>query len=194
MSSSSLSIIKIASSTKAILRLFVILLLIERSPLPCRALKGTNFGFSNNETDSESANRQLQFLHKLTKPLKQKYKSLPETGKFVTGAVTGYASTSYMTRAAVGTLKAVGVGFIASEVLAYSGFLEQNDEKAFDSEKGKASQIVKDIRRCASNTVDKCRVEFRNALSQSNFQKQFERDPLTSLGFASGAAVALVML
>lgn len=129
---------------------------------------------------------------KYLKPMKQKYNDLPDRGKFVSGALTGFVASRIIVVPTVKIGKALGATFIVAEIMNSAGFLDDRkyvseDQQVFFNrakqqfvEKVNAGRII--IRENIS--INKLRSSFANAM---------EQDKMTTVGLTSGAVAALIL-
>jgi len=124
--------------------------------------------------------------------MKQKYNDLPDRGKFVSGALTGFVASRIIVVPTVKIGKTLGATFIVAEIMNSAGFLDDRkyvseDQQVFFNrakqqfvEKVNAGRII--IRENIS--INKLRSSFANAM---------EQDKMTTVGLTSGAVAALIL-
>lgn len=122
-------------------------------------------------------------------PFRQQYTTLSPKGKFVTGAMCGLASSKIVVRTSMKALKYSGAVVIIFEVLGKAGVLDE-----VELSEG-SNQIVQLVRQKTVKTATYCRDCIHKHVTINNVRNFYEnaliKDKMTTMGFASGAAVGL---
>jgi len=120
-----------------------------------------------------------QILEKWVSAARSQYDTLPDQGKFATGALVGFTTSKVAVNSAVKFVKIAGAAFVATEVLEAAGILDMEALAESESSAG--------IKRKAITKIGEIRTSIRRRLDGKNIKKWMETDRMGSLGAATGA-------
>lgn len=139
---------------------------------------------------------QSDFTRKISdvsRPLQESYTNLPPKGKFATGAVAGFTTIRLMLNTATRFLKIGGAVFLLSEAFHASGLLDDVDLIS-DENEAKLHQMKHTMLREADKMRLHVREKYLNLANVRSFvSKAMDNDVLVTTGFATGAAIGLIM-
>lgn len=110
---------------------------------------------------------------------RNKYDTLPEQGKFATGAVIGFTTSKIAVRSAVKFVKIAGATFVATEMLEAAGIL--------DTDTYTNSESAQNVKQRVLSKVGDVRKAVHRQFDGKNIKSWMESDKMGTIGAATGA-------
>mmetsp|Transcript_17663 Transcript_17663/g.19127 ORF Transcript_17663/g.19127 Transcript_17663/m.19127 type:complete len:172 (-) Transcript_17663:259-774(-) len=168
------------SSKNQLIRIFLFIFVTI-----CFSCSKNNFvdAGSNTNNDNEDPKK---IIERWISQARNQYETLPDQGKFASGAVLGFGASKVAVNSAVKFVKIAGAAFIATEVLEAAGILDM--DKAFDS----AGIEKESIKRKALSKVSDIRKSVRDKFDGENIKKWIKTDKMGAFGAATGAFIGFL--
>eukprot|EP00551_Chaetoceros_affinis_P003081 CAMPEP_0203636078 /NCGR_PEP_ID=MMETSP0088-20131115/2708_1 /ASSEMBLY_ACC=CAM_ASM_001087 /TAXON_ID=426623 /ORGANISM="Chaetoceros affinis, Strain CCMP159" /LENGTH=228 /DNA_ID=CAMNT_0050490121 /DNA_START=163 /DNA_END=849 /DNA_ORIENTATION=+ len=132
----------------------------------------------------------------IIQPIYGQYEQLSPKGKFLSTAFVGFTTSRFTVSTTIQIAKYFGAAFIISEVLNSAGILENIMNGGDDDDDD--DNTMKLLKQNISTKVNECRLFVREHFlnvekMKLKFDECLEKDRVGTLGFTTGAVVALVL-